>query len=87
MALYEVTRTDEVKPGEFVSALVIAGGTALARNAVRRFEGVTAKNVRAERRDVTAETAILSVYNDEREAAPDVPLFGDSDDDSGLWKS
>lgn len=87
MALYEVSRTDEVQPGEFVSATVIAGGTAQARDAVRHLEGVTAKNVRAVRRDVVADTSIIAVYMDEREPlTPELP-FSDDDDDSGLWKS
>ncbi|RCH68732.1 hypothetical protein DT019_08640 [Streptomyces sp. SDr-06] len=69
MALYAVSRTDDVQPGEFVSALVIAGGAAQARNAVRHFEGVTAKNVQAKRTDVVADVSILSTYFDEREPA------------------
>lgn len=84
MALYEVSRTDDVQPGEFVSALVVAGGTAQARDAVRHMDGVTAKNVQAVRRDVVADVAILSVYHDER--APLTPQLPE-DDDSGLWKS
>lgn len=84
MALYEVTRTDEVQPGEFVSATVIAGGTAQARDAVRHLKGATGKNLLAARRDTVADIAILSVYMDEREPlAPELP----EDDDSGLWKS
>lgn len=81
MALYEVCRTDDVQPGEFVSALVIARGTAQARNTVRHLAGVTARNVRAERRNVVADVAILSVFHDEREPAqPEMSFFSDDDD-------
>jgi hypothetical protein len=92
MALYEVERTDRPGPGEFVNALVIAGGTALAREMVQRFEGVTPKNVKAARKDTTEVPRVLSVYWDESEASPEAPQaepvpFGDADDTSGLWKS
>jgi hypothetical protein len=40
MALYSVERTDAPAEGEFVHALVIAGGAALARSAVVHLEGV-----------------------------------------------
>ncbi|MGI5347023.1 hypothetical protein ACQEU8_02370 [Streptomyces sp. CA-250714] len=70
MALYEVFRTDAPQAGEFVSAVVVAGGRAQARDAVRHLEGVTAKNVTAERYDTTSENHIVSVYMDERERAP-----------------
>lgn len=71
MALYEVSRTDAVLPGEFTSALVIASGTAQARGAVAHMTGVTKKNVRAERVDVTGAGAhtVLSTYFDESEPA------------------
>lgn len=88
MALYEVFRTDDVQPGEFVYALVIAGGTAQARGAVRHMGGVTAKNVQAVRRDVVADVALLSVEHDEREPlTPLTPQLPEDDDHSGLWKS
>ncbi|MFE9335296.1 hypothetical protein [Streptomyces sp. NPDC007063] len=84
MALYEVTRTDTVAPGEFVSAVVVAGGKAQAREAVRHLEGVTAKNVVAERYDTTTKTHLVSVYMDEREPQQtDIkwePMFGDDND-------
>lgn len=69
MALYEVTRTDEPGPGEFVSATVIAGGTAQARRAVAHLEGVTTANVEATRKDITGRTELVSVYWDEREVS------------------
>jgi hypothetical protein len=67
MALYEVVRVDDVKPGEFVSAFVIAGGTAQARSAVLHLNGVTKKNVMAERVDTAKRVQIISVYDDERD--------------------
>lgn len=65
MALYEVTRTDDIGPGEFVNASVIAGGTAQARKAVAHMKGVTAKNVKAERVDTTKGVTVLAAYWDE----------------------
>lgn len=76
MALYEVSRTDQPAPGEFVSALVIAGGTALARSAVAHMSGVNGSNVEARRIDVNAARAgdnsasVLSSYFDETEPLP-----------------
>jgi hypothetical protein len=70
MALYKVSRTDDVQPGEFVDAVVIAGGTAQARNAVSHMSGVTKKNVKAERLDTAAGVHVLSAYFDERETEP-----------------
>lgn len=69
MPLYEVRRTDTVQPGEFVNALVIAGGTAQARAAVQHLEGVTKKNVEAVKMDTSRRNGVrlLSIYNDERE--------------------
>lgn len=69
MPLYEVRRTDTVQPGEFVNALVIAGGTAQARAAVQHLEGVTKKNVEAVKVDTNGRNGVrlLSIYNDERE--------------------
>jgi hypothetical protein len=75
MALYEVSRSDNgnIKPGEFVSGLVIAGGTAQARQAVAHLTGVAAKgkNLHAERVELTKTVEVVSVYFDERE--PDEP--------------
>lgn len=68
MALYEVIRTDDVQPGEFVSAFVIAGGTAQARKAVAHLKGVTPKNTMAAKVDTTKRVQLISVYEDEREA-------------------
>lgn len=69
MALYEVTRTDmeNVKPGEFINALVIAGGVGQARRAVLHLDGVTRSNVRAEKRPQVGDTTLLTVYFDERD--------------------
>lgn len=69
MALYEVERTDldDVRPGEFVQAVVIAGGTAQARNAVAHMTGVTKMNVKAKRMDTTDGIHVLSTYFDERD--------------------
>jgi hypothetical protein len=69
MALYEVIRVDDVQPGEFVSAFVIAGGVAQARKAVAHLPGVTKSNVMAERVDTTKRVQLISVYEDEQ--APD----------------
>jgi protein involved in sex pheromone biosynthesis len=76
MALYRVSRTDDVQPGEFVDAYVIAGGTAQARNAVSHMDGVTKKNVLAQRMDTAAGVQVLSTYFDERETAPEAPTDG-----------
>lgn len=80
MALYEVSRTDDVQPGEFVSAFVIAGGTAQARYLVDHMSGVSpkGKNVRAVKVDTTKEITLLSAYWDERDPEPSaegIPLF------------
>lgn len=45
MALYSVQRTTVPGPGEFVSALVIAGGTSLARKAVADLNGGRTDNL------------------------------------------
>lgn len=76
MALYEVIRTDDVLPGEFVSAFVLAAGTALARASVEHLEGVQpgGKNVLAVRVETKVKglgTTLISTYEDEREAEPD----------------
>ncbi|MEU0245154.1 hypothetical protein ABZ192_12615 [Streptomyces sp. NPDC006235] len=70
MAVYEVSRTDSAGPGEFVSATVIASGTAQAREAVAHMTGVVAKgvkrNVKAERVETTGvSTTVLAAYFDE----------------------
>lgn len=72
MPLYEVRRTDDVKPGEFVSGLVIAGGTMQARNAFLHLEGVTRKNVEAVKVDTNGRNGVrlLSTYHDERDPEP-----------------
>lgn len=81
MALYKVSRKDDVQPGEFVDAYVIAGGTAQARGAVEHMTGVTKSNVRAERMDLTKDIKVLSAYFDEREPEPSadvidtIPMF------------
>jgi hypothetical protein len=77
MAVYEVTRTDSVGPGEFVSATVIASGTAQAREAVAHMTGVVAKgakrNVKAERVETTGVgTTVLTAYFDESPTLFDV---------------
>lgn len=84
MAVYEVTRTDSVSPGEFVSALVVASGTAQARKAVAHMTGVTPKNVRAERYEtVNVGVSVLAAYFDESptldDALSDEPAWGDSE--------
>lgn len=69
MAIYSVTRTDDVAPGEFVSAVVVAPGKDLARRAVAAFPGVVVsgkgRNVKAEPFDTTGPVSIVSVYEDE----------------------
>lgn len=72
MALYSVERTDRVSPGEFMNALVLAGGTALARKAVAHLQGVTAKNVKATLVPQVphAGPVLLAAYWDEREPEP-----------------
>jgi hypothetical protein len=78
MALYEVRRTDDVKPGEFDNAVVIAGGTALARAAVVHMlpKGAKVEATRVETANVG--TTVLTAYFDEREpaaAADDIDTF------------
>lgn len=74
MALYNVERTDDesVKPGEFVSAFVIAHGVNQARAAVAHMGGVApnGKNLRAVKVEVRkgyAPVTLLSAYWDERD--------------------
>lgn len=75
MALYEVQRTDEVQPGEFVSAVVVAKGAALARKSVAHHAGVTRKNVVALPLEARNANYTLSVEYDEREPlTPELPL-------------
>ncbi|MEU3686967.1 hypothetical protein [Streptomyces narbonensis] len=68
MALYDVTRNDDVQPGEFVHAIVVASGTAQARGAVGHMTGVTKKNVTARKIETANQSVkVLSTYFDERE--------------------
>ncbi|MGY1440181.1 hypothetical protein [Streptomyces reniochalinae] len=86
MALYEITRTDDAKPGEFVSALVLASGTAKARSRVAHLSGVDPKgsNVKAERIDTTGADVLLTTEFDERDPEPspadEVPALPDVDE-------
>lgn len=66
MALYAVERTDEVQPGEFVSAYVLAPGRAMARKVVSHLPGVTKKNVKATKVDTAGLVRLLAIYEDER---------------------
>jgi len=70
MAIYEISRTDAVQPGEFVSAVVIARGTDLARRSVAHLPGVVVsgkgRNIKAEPLDTTGATRLVTVYEDER---------------------
>jgi hypothetical protein len=70
MALYKVSRTDNILPGEFVDGYAVAGGVAQARKVFAHMEGVTDKNLIAQRVDVTTETYALSAYFDERDPNP-----------------
>jgi len=84
MPLYQVRRTDEVQPGEFVDAFVIAGGTAQARAAVQHLQGVTKKNVEAVKVDTNGRNGVrlLSTYHDERKPENEPLTFGDADPDT-----
>lgn len=74
MSLYSVQRTDEVQPGEFVSAVVVAKGAALARSMAHGRPGVTTSNVVANRLDVVNTNYVVSTEYDEREPmAPTLP--------------
>ncbi|MGW6754545.1 hypothetical protein [Streptomyces sp. NPDC055006] len=66
MALYEVSRTDEIQPGEFVNATVIAGGVAQARGAVAHMDGVTKSNLSVVKVDLTGYVKVIGTYFDER---------------------
>jgi hypothetical protein len=73
MPLYEVSRTDDVQPGEFDNALVIAGGTSQARGAVAHLLKPGQK-VDAVKLDVSGPRGgggirLLNTYFDERPAA------------------
>jgi hypothetical protein len=74
MAIYEVSRTDAVQPGEFVSAVVIAPGVDLARKSVDHLPGVKSsgkgRNVEARKLDTTGPVRLISVYEDERTPEP-----------------
>ncbi|MFE3409433.1 hypothetical protein ACFXMT_14185 [Streptomyces mirabilis] len=67
--IYNVFRTDDVQPGEFVSAVVIAPGKDLARKAFADRPGVVAsgkrRNVEAAPLDTTGPVSVVSVYHDE----------------------
>ncbi|MGW2591677.1 hypothetical protein ACWCXC_15630 [Streptomyces sp. NPDC001515] len=67
--IYHVTRTDTPGPGEFVSAVVIARGRSLAREAVSHLSGVisngTQRNVWARPLDTVNESGIVVAYHDE----------------------
>jgi hypothetical protein len=82
MAIYEVSRTDAVQPGEFVSAVVIAPGVDLARKAVDHLPGVKAsgakRNVEARKLDTTGPVRLISVYEDETPTLP----FADAESDA-----
>lgn len=79
MAIYEVSRTDDVQPGEFVSAVVIAPGVDLARKSVGHLPGVKAtgkgRNVTAVHLDTTGPVRLVSIYEDE------TPTLDDALDD------
>jgi len=72
MALYNVQRSDvdNVQPGEFMMALVVAGGTALARDAVKHLlPGRKGVKVSAERIETNGRfgAALLTSMFDERD--------------------
>lgn len=80
MALYEVVRVDDVKPGEFDNALVIAAGAARARAAVAHLlpEGAQVAAAPVDVNGARVGTKLLASYFDEREPAPvepTAPLF------------
>ncbi|WP_405560656.1 hypothetical protein [Streptomyces sp. NBC_01180] len=75
MALYEVSRTDDVLPGEFASALVVAAGTSLARKQFAGRDGATGKNLVARKVDTTAgaghtPVVLTTLLADEAEPEP-----------------
>lgn len=70
MAVYEVSRIDAAGPGEFVSATVVASGTAQAREAVSHMSGVVAKGAKRNIEATRLETSgtgvhLLAAYFDE----------------------
>jgi hypothetical protein len=76
VALYEVVRVDDVQPGEFDNAFVIAGGVALARASVAHLLPKGAQVVAARVELTGVPTKLLSTYFDEREpAAPALDHF------------
>ncbi|MFC9620253.1 hypothetical protein ACFTXM_09715 [Streptomyces sp. NPDC056930] len=83
MAIYEVVRTGNVLPGEFVSAVVIAPGVDLARKSVGHLPGVKAtgvnRNVEARKLDTTGSVRLISIYKDESptldDALTDAPEY------------
>ncbi|MEU9560338.1 hypothetical protein [Streptomyces fumanus] len=88
MAIYQVSRTDAVQPGEFVDAVVIAPGRDLARRAVAHLPGVKVtgkyRNVKAEPLDTTGPVRLVSIYEDEREpeTQADTLPFSDAEPDA-----
>ncbi|MGW6920870.1 hypothetical protein ACWGA9_06235 [Streptomyces sp. NPDC054950] len=83
MAIYEVTRTDVVAPGEFVSAVVIAPGVDLARKSVAHLPGVSAsgakRNVEARKMDTTGPVSLVTTEFDDSptldDALTDAPEY------------
>jgi hypothetical protein len=63
MALYLVERTDLAASGEFISAVVRAGGVAQARKRFAEYPGVAAggKNLHAVKVDPTGDPSVFSV--------------------------
>jgi hypothetical protein len=75
MALYMVQRTDDVQPGVFASAVVVAKGSALARSTFYGHPGVTRKNLKAIRLETVNTNYVVTAEYDEREPlAPELPL-------------
>jgi hypothetical protein len=73
MALYEVVRVDDVQPGEFDNALVIARGAARARAAVAHLlpKGAEVMAVPYDVNGAKVGTKLVTTYFDEREPAPE----------------
>lgn len=68
MALYEVVRVDDVRPGEFDSALVLASGAARARAAVAHLVPEGAQVLAAVKSTTVKHgPVLLSTYFDERD--------------------
>jgi hypothetical protein len=88
MPLYEVSRTDDVQPGEFDNALVIAGGTGQARSAVAHLLK-PGQSVSARKLDVSGPRGggavrLLATYFDEREPAAQLTIDGDAEPYDGV---